>query len=350
MKKTLPLSIAILLSCYILNVAAETPTSEATPVVATGAEPEAKSAEKAPQQQAPTDVLIRVNGEEITRGEITEVMTRAMQQMSGRVPPQQLQQLQSQMYEQIKQDLISQKLLEATVAKAEIVIPEEAIAQQIEEIKANVPQGLSLETALTAQGITLEELTAGLKKEMAIGQFLESKVANIPDAIEADAIGFYEQNPDDFEEPAQVSASHILITFEAEESEEDKIAKKENLIKIREEIIAEEITFEAAATEHSGCPSKAQGGSLGSFGKGQMVPEFEVVAFSQEIDEVGDVIETQFGYHIIKVSERTDGRRLPFDEVKDQLINYLSGQKKQEAVVAYVESLRAEATIEEFDL
>lgn len=349
MKKIIPLSIAIILNCYVQKVSAETQTPEAVPAVASEAKPEVKPIESAPKQPAPSDVLIRVNGEEITRGEVMEAMSSSMQQMAGRVPPEQMQQLQGQMYGQIKQDMINQKLLEAAIAESDVVVSEEDIAEQIEEIRASVPEGLPLETALTAQGMSMEDLTEGLKEEMVMGKFLETIVADIADATEEDAKAFYEENPESFEEAAKVSASHILISFEPEDTEEDKAAKKASLSEIRETIIAEEITFEDAAAEHSGCPSKAEGGSLGTFGKGQMVPEFEVAVFSQEVDEVGDIVETNFGYHIIRVSERTDDRKMPFDEVKEQLIDYLSLQEKQKAVAAYVESLRASATIEELE-
>lgn len=344
MKKLLPITAAIILTCSIQNITAETVATE--PVAATTVAP----TESAPQAPAPSDVLIRVNGEEITRGEIMEVMSRGLQQMAGRVPPEQMQQLQAQMYGQIKQDMISRKLIDAAVAEANVEVTEESVAQQIEEIKATIPSGQTLESALEAQGMSMEDLTKDIKEEMATRQFLESKVADIADATEEDATEYYEKNPQDFEQPAQVSASHILLSFDAEDSDDDKAAKKASLVDIKNEIVAETITFEDAATQHSGCPSKAQGGSLGSFGKGQMVPEFEVAAFSQEINEVGDVVETQFGYHIIKVSERNDGTKMPFEEVKGQLITYLSQQKKQEAVAAYVEGLRTEATIEEFEI
>lgn len=346
MKKYLPLTAALILTCTIQNVSADTTATEATP----GAAVEAAPAASPPEAPNPADVLIRVNGEDVTRGEIMQVMSRGMQQMAGRVPPEQLQQMQEQMYGQIKEDMISRMLIDAAVAEANIDISDETVAQQIEEIKTSVPEGQTLESALAAQGMSMEDLTKDIKAEMATRQFLESKVADIAAATEADATEYYEKNPTDFEQPAQVSASHILLSFEGEESDEDKTAKKASLIEIRDSIVAEEITFEDAATEHSDCPSKAQGGSLGSFSKGQMVPEFEAAAFSQEIDTVGNVVETQFGYHIIKVSERNDGGKMTFEEVKEQLTVYLSQQKKQEAVAAFVARLRANATIEVFEI
>ncbi|MEA2068479.1 MAG: peptidylprolyl isomerase [Verrucomicrobiota bacterium] len=300
-----------------------------------------------PLTSDPNAVIVRVNGEDITRGEIIELMNVAMQQLGGRVPPQQMQQIQGQMYEQIKNDLISKKLIDAAVAAANITVSDEELAQTIEQIKTRIPEGQTLEEALASQGTTLVQLTENIKNDMATRQFLETKTADIQEATETEAKEFYDTNPDRFKKPESVAASHILIKFDESDTDEAKVAKKADLEKIRADIIAETITFQDAAATNSHCPSKAQGGSLGTFGKGQMVPEFEVAAFTQEIDEVGDVVETQFGYHIIKVTERTEEGVVPYDEAKEQIMTFLSGQKKQEAVAAFIKSLRDSATIEE---
>jgi len=294
----------------------------------------------------PATVMIRVNGEEITRGEINEVMTQTMQQIAGRVPPEQLQQMQAQMYSNIKEQLITKKLMDAAIAAANVEVTDEDLAKAMDEIRASVPPGKTLEEALAASGTTIEKLTANIKEQLATRKFLESKVEGIADATEADAKEFYDSSPDKFKKPESVSASHILIKFEDSDTDEAKAGKKAQLEKIRADIIAGTTTFEDAASAHSDCPSKAQGGSLGTFGKGQMVPEFEVAAFSQEKDEIGDIVETQFGYHIIKVTDHQEEGVVDFDEAKEQIEKYLTGQKKQEAVSAYMKTLRDNATIE----
>ena len=294
----------------------------------------------------PSTVIIRVNGEEITRGEINKVMNQTMQQIAGRVPPEQLQQMQAQMYSNIKDQLITKKLMDAAIAAANVEVTDEDITKAIDEIRASVPPGKTLEEALTASGTTIEELKANIKEQLATRKFLESKVEDIADATEADAKEFYDSNPDKFQKPEEVSASHILIKFEDTDTDETKAEKKAKLEKIRADIIAGTTTFEDAAAANSDCPSKAQGGSLGTFGKGRMVPEFEVAAFSQEKDEIGDIIETQFGYHIIKVTDHQEEGVVEFDEAKEQIEKYLTGQKKQEAISAYMKSLRDNATIE----
>lgn len=294
----------------------------------------------------PAAVLIRVNGEEITRGDIQKVMDAAMRQMGGQVPPQQLQQMKAQMFERIKNDLITKKLLDAAIAATNIVVSEEDLAEALEGIRSNIPEGQDFEAALAASGTTLEELTANVKEQLATRTFLESKTENVAEATEAEAREYYDSHPDRFKKPESVSASHILIKTGEGDTDEAKAEKKAQLEAIRNDIIAGNITFQDAAATNSDCPSKAQGGSLGTFGKGQMVPEFEVAAFTQEIGEVGDVVETQFGYHIIKVDDRQEEGVVEFEEAKDQIMAFLTNQKKQQVVADFLKGLRDSATIE----
>lgn len=300
-----------------------------------------------PLTSDPSAVIVRVNGEDITRGEILELMGAAMQQIAGRVQPEQMPQIQAQMYQQFKNDLITKKLMDAAVAEANVAITDEEILTTIEEIRTRVPEGQSLEAALVAQGTTLDELKENIATDMATRKFLEEKTADVEAATAEEAAEYYAANPDKFQKPESVAASHILIKFDGSETDEAKAAKKAELEGIRTAIVDGTTTFEDAAQAHSSCPSSAQGGSLGTFGSGQMVPEFEVAAFSQEIDEVGDVVETQFGYHIIKVTEHDEGGVVELVEAQPQLLEVLSNQKKQQAVADYIKTLRDSATIEE---
>jgi peptidyl-prolyl cis-trans isomerase C len=118
--------------------------------------------------------------------------------------------------------------------------------------------------------------------------------------------------------------------------------KKNKLKKIRGNIINEIITFKKAAIQHSECPSAMYDGSLGSFQKGQMVEEFEEAAFKQKISAIGDIIETQFRYHIIKVYDKTSSKVFTFE----QIINSLFIQKKKQAISDYKKNLRKSARIE----
>ena len=295
----------------------------------------------------PAAVVVRVNGEDITLGEINNMMAIAMQRFGGQIPPEQLQAVQVQMYAQIKDELINQKLLQAAVSAANIQVDDAEVAKTIEEIRASLPEDLTLEDALEKEGQSLEMLQDKIRTDMATRQLMESKTAEVPEATEAEAKEFYDSNPDKFEAPENVTASHILLKIDETDTDETKAEKKAHLEEIRQSILAETITFEDAAMADSDCPSSAQGGSLGTFGKGRMVPEFEVAAFSQEPGEIGEIIETQFGYHIIQVTDHQEEGTIDFEDTKDKLIDYLTSQKKQQAVQDYIASLRDSATIEE---
>jgi len=295
----------------------------------------------------PEAVVVRVNGENITRGEINQMMAMAMQRFGGQIPPEQLQAIQGQIYAQIKEELINQKLITAAVTAENIQVDEAEVAKAIEEIRGSLPEDQTLEAALAQQGETLEALNDDIRDGMAKRKLLESKTADVAPATEAEAKEFYDSNPDKFAQPENVSASHILIKFDESDTDETKAEKKAKLAEIRQSILDGTVTFEDAATENSDCPSSAQGGSLGTFGKGRMVPEFEVAAFTQEPGEIGEIIETQFGYHIIKVAAHNTEGMMDFEDSKEQLINYLTNQKKQQAMLDYIASLRDSATIEE---
>lgn len=317
-------------------------TASTTLFAATEAEATAPAATQAP---AVDTVIIRVNGEDITRGEIDEMAAMGLQQMQARgqqVPPE----MRPMFLKQAEDHLITQKLVAKEVAKSKIVISDADIAGTLEQIKGSVPGGMTFEAALTAQGTSLEDLKESIRTDMAARQLFESKAGEITEATEADAQAFYDSNTKQFAQPEGASASHILVKFDEGETAEGKAGKKTQLEKIRTDILAEKTTFEDAAKAHSDCPSGAQGGSLGDFGRGQMVPEFETAVFSQDINSVGEVIETSFGYHIIKVTDRKDAGTTSFDEVKGRIIGYLNQKAQQEATGAYIETLRNSATIE----
>lgn len=138
----------------------------------------------------------------------------------------------------------------------------------------------------------------------------------------------YNSNPAEFSGPESVSAMHILVDSEEQANE------------IRNQIINEEKSFEDAAKEYSSCPSKEAGGDLGSFGRGMMVPEFENVAFDIDLDLVSAPVQTQFGYHLIKVYDRKNAELQSFDDVKDTIKNALLQEKQMEKYNELIQELR----------
>ena len=146
---------------------------------------------------------------------------------------------------------------------------------------------------------------------------------------DADAEKFYSENPDKFKRGESVNASHILVDTE------------EAAIAIYEKIASGEISFEDAAKENSSCPSKANGGSLGDFTRGQMVPEFDTAVFSMEVGEITKTpVKTQFGYHLIKLNSKTDAETIPFETVKAQIVSILENENQRKAYDSKLNQLK----------
>ena len=139
---------------------------------------------------------------------------------------------------------------------------------------------------------------------------------------------YYEANKGKYSKGASVHAKHILV------DNEEKCTELLNAITSGEKV------FEDVAKESSTCPSGANGGDLGEFGKGQMVKEFEDAAFAAEIGHVVGPVKTQFGYHLIKVEDKKEAEDAKLDDVKEQIKSEIMQKKQQEAYTAKVEELK----------
>jgi peptidyl-prolyl cis-trans isomerase C len=305
-----------------------------------------------PLALASEDVVVTVDGEAITHGEIMQGVQMNLMQLSRQVPPQQLSQMAGQIYQNVTDTLVANVLLTKASEKSGLAVSDEELAKEIALIESSAPEGSSLKAALAENNIEYSEWTEDLRKQMLVRKLVDEKTDGIPAATAVEVAAFYEENIASFQIPENVSASHILLAFTPEDTDQTKAQKKKDLEAVRAALLAGG-DFAAVAAEKSDCPSKQQGGSLGTFARGQMVPEFEEASFAQPLGEIGDVVETQFGYHLIKVTNRQQAGVRPLAEVKDQLQQYLSGQKKQEALLAYIEELKATSAIEyhkpEFD-
>ena len=181
---------------------------------------------------------------------------------------------------------------------------------------------------------------------MLIQKFLEEEVASQVELSDEELQEFYNENPNYFETPESVSASHILIQLGEDASEADKAEALRKIEEVAAKVEAGE-DFAELAKEFSEGPSAPDGGDLGSFQRGRMVPAFEEVAFNLEPGEVSGIVETQFGYHLIKVAEKTEAGTMDFEEAKEAIRGFLKQQKEQEAVTSYIENLKEEYTVEQ---
>lgn len=175
----------------------------------------------------------------------------------------------------------------------------------------------------------LKQLEKDLLTQMAI-----NKVLSDVTITDEDAKKFYDENKDQFAQKEAVSAKHILVDNE------------EKCKEIKEKINNNEITFEEAAKQYSTCPSGQQGGDLGMFNRGMMVPEFEEAAFTLDINEVSEPVKTQFGYHLIKVENKKEATTSAFEEVKTQIIQRLMQQAQDNKYLQTIKDLEAKHNVQ----
>ncbi|WP_346911489.1 peptidylprolyl isomerase [Faecalicatena orotica] len=173
-----------------------------------------------------------------------------------------------------------------------------------------------------------EKILVNAKRDI-LAQMAMAEVMKDIDVTDEEAKTYYEANPQQFSRSATISAKHILTETEEKSSS------------ILESITNGEKTFEDAAKEFSTCPSGAKGGDLGEFSQGQMVKEFEDAAFAAEIGHVVGPVQTQFGYHLIKVEGKKEASNMPFEDVLDNIKMTLLQQKQNAAYTEKAKELRA---------
>jgi len=170
---------------------------------------------------------------------------------------------------------------------------------------------------------------AKLKDSLLVNFAMEKAISAVKPATDAEVEKYYNENGERFESGESVEASHILVATEDE-------AKS-----VYAEIASGAISFEDAAKKYSSCPSKENGGSLGEFTRGQMVPEFDTAVFSMEVGTVtAEPVKTQFGYHLIKLTKKNESTKAPLSEVKDSIREMLSAENQKKAYQSKVNQLK----------
>ena len=309
------------------------------------AEPSKKDSSAENAKSSPGDPAAKVGTTTITRGELERALNVlvAQNRIQLGASPEALKEAQKAALDQlIFAELIYQEGLKTPPADLE-----KQIDFKMSQNKGKFESPAKYEEALKSSGVTEKDLTEITKKDIVISNYIESKIAPTVSVSDEEIKSFYNENRDRLGEEPQVKASHILIGVESSASPETKAKAKEKAEAILKELKGGKDFAEAAKTS-STCPSKEQGGDLGFFGKGQMVPEFEQAAFALKPGELSGVVETQFGYHIIKVTDKKGGEPPKLEEIKDRIAAFLKGQKTQKAVFEFVTNLKKNAKIESF--
>jgi len=283
----------------------------------------------------PETILVKVGDKSITQGDLDKETTTIEKMMRQRgLSEQQFASMLPTFKPQILDGLIIQSLIDTECTNKKITISADDIKKEFDTIKANLPKSQTLESLLTKQGITQAMLEEQIKEQLKVEKLLNISVSD------EDVKKFYDENKTRLFET--VRARHILIATTPTDDAAKKTVKKEQAAKLRKQL-ADGADFAKLAKENSDCPSKENGGELiPPFRRGAMAKPFEDSAFSLKNNEISQVVETDFGYHIIQ----TLGHQVqPFDEVKGRITAMLKGRKTQQEAEPLLKNLKDKAKI-----
>ncbi len=288
--------------------------------------------------------LATVNGVAVTTKELDMELARVKKQARMKQSPIDASQL-AKIRNDLLDTLINRELLyQESIKKGYLVQPEE-LDSTIKGIKSRFANQQGFQQTLADMNISEADFRQQVKKGRAIQILLEQEISQKIVVTEQESRSFYDNNPNFFQKPEQIRASHILIKMNPDADDDQKTEAKKKIEEVRQKIEAGE-DFAELAKKYSEGPSSTQGGDLGYFDRQKMVKPFADAAFQLQPGQVSPIVKTRFGYHIIKVIDRKPETKLAYDEIKPRLDKSLKNKKMQEAVAKYIDQLKNSATIE----
>ncbi len=257
------------------------------------------------------DQVASVNGTEISKDELYAEMLKA----SGN---------------ETLDLMISDEIIRQETEKEGIDVTDEEIAAEIAVYEEQYGGADQLEAALAESGMTIEDLEEEVKTYVQIEKLIGPNIEITDEQITA----YFEENKESLGQSAKVEASHIL-TATKEEAEELKAQLEDGG------------DFAELAKEHSTDTASAEnGGQLGTFGTGEMAPEFEEAAFAMDVDGISEPVETEFGFHIIKVTDKTEAEEATLENSKEQIKEQLFEEQLNSEYAAWLAEKQASYDIE----
>lgn len=319
------------------------------------------------------NVVIKVNNQNITKSQFDKAYEKAakhsqLAQMGIDIPEDENNLMYLMVKDRVVNDLIVKELLNQELKKRNITVSKKEIEAEHKKMVDKLGSKDKFNDILKQNGIKYSDFEEDLKQEL-----MMKKLVNIIHPVkisESDAKSFYNKNLDKFKTPDQVRASHILVMANPVEIKEGLTKKNKTLTEaeINQQVqvemamrykkaqeIANEIKstpdrFEAKAREFSDDKASAEkGGDIGFFSKNDMVKEFSDAAFKLRPNTISEVIQTPYGFHIIKVTDRKAAGQQPYEKIKSQLIQYLTAQAQVKALEQFLTMLKSQAVIEYVD-
>lgn len=292
------------------------------------------------------DKVATVNEAVISKADLDREATRLRQQYQlMRRPADDMQS--ADIDKEALERLITRELLYQESQKQEVRVSDEDVTKHVETIRSKFGSEEEFQSRIAEANLSEEDLRNDFIHGKAIQDLIEQEVISKIAVSEEEIRSFYDDNPQLFNQSEQVKASHILIKADPTADEAAKAKAREELVKIKQKL-DEGGDFAELAKEFSQGPSGPRGGDLGFFGRGRMVKPFDDTAFALEAGEISDIVETRFGYHLIKVFDKRPATPVPYETAKARIEQSLKQRKIGEEISAYVDKLREAAGVETF--
>lgn len=291
------------------------------------------------------EVAVWVDQTGITGAQIQREASRLFSNVPKDLPADQIPAVQARLLNQAIDNLVIRQLVRAEMERSGTIITRDELEKGKKDLEAALGPGGSLTMLLANANVPMEELETNLKLDIFKNKMTKDQLKEAVDAVtEATAQEYYDANPKEFTIPAGRKVAHILVRAPAGVSEELKTEARAKAEAIRQELLAG-ADFAKLAAEKSECLSRSRGGELGVVPRGREAKSFEDAVYGQEIGAIGEVVESPVGFHVVKVLGEQEERKVPFDDVKDRLLNVLKARAQQKVAADYVKGLRDRATI-----
>jgi peptidyl-prolyl cis-trans isomerase C len=293
-----------------------------------------------------TEPVLTVDGVTFTHADLERAISQHA--VVAGIPPMAIDaQMRDALEQPAYEKLIERQLLGQEAKRRGLWPNDAAVQEQKQKLMSTLPPGKSLDDALKAMNTDEQHFMADLASDVAIGALFDAMKKEAPPPDEAALKKFYEDNKDRFRTKDTAQALHILVRVGKDAKPDEVNAALEKAKAIRKEVAGKDVeTFKKVATEKSEDPSaKQNGGDLGMFARGDMVPQFEEAAFKLKKDEVSEPVRSDFGWHIIRGGGTTKGEQKSFDDVKQMIADRQGMKGFMERVDQLIQQLRSTAKI-----
>lgn len=288
------------------------------------------------------NVLARVNGEAIEKWEFDNAVKRVEARAGSPVPADK----RDEVFRGVLDQLVAYHLLAQESRSRKLDVTDAEVEGQMGQARQGYPTDEAFKQGLAAQSITVDQLRQQARTSLQVQKVIEAEVASKIAVQETDVSAFYQQNLERFKQGESVHASHILIGVGQNATPAQKAEARAKAQATLKQVRGGADFATVARTQSQDSGSAPSGGDLGFFPQGQMTPAFEATAFKLKPGAVSSVVETPFGFHIIKVHERRAARTAPLNEVGGQIKEFLEQSQRETELEQFVEQMKTRSTVE----